>query len=233
VAVEKARDLLKILVARGRPVPRDQLMEILWPDTDPGKAGNRLSVLLSTVRDVLQPVMSASQPLATDGTAVWLDPALVSIDVEQFRKAAAQALDAHRSGHPDAADRLAAAARCYTGDLFEDDPYAEWAQPAVEEMRALHQAVLRALIAYRQAAGDVDEVVWHTLRLLGEDPYDEQAHVNLVKVLLAAGRIGEAHRRHAIYRRQMREMGLDPQPIPAPRTASAPRSHNACGRHGN
>lgn len=215
----KARDLLKFLVARGRPVPRDQLIEMLWPDTDPSRSGNRLSVLLSTVRDVLQPVAAAPQPLATDGTTVWLDPTLVSIDVEQFRKAATRALDASRSGHPDAADRLAAAARRYTGDLFEDDPYAEWAQPAVEELRASHQAVLRALIGHRQAAGEVDEVIRHTLRLLGDDPYDEQAHVNLVQVLLAAGRIGEARRRHEIYRAQMREMGLDAQPIPGPRVA--------------
>jgi ATP/maltotriose-dependent transcriptional regulator MalT len=49
----KARDLLKILVARRRPVGREQLIELLWPDQEPGKAGSRLSVLLSTVRTVL------------------------------------------------------------------------------------------------------------------------------------------------------------------------------------
>jgi DNA-binding SARP family transcriptional activator len=210
----KARDLLKILVSRRRPVPRDQLMELLWPDTDPSKSGNRLSVLLSTVRDVLQPVEGGAQPLATDGTAVWLDPALVTVDVEEFRKVATRALDAHRCGHPDAANRLATAASRYTGKFLEDDPYADWAQHVTEELRALHQSVLRALIDHRQARGDVDEVVRHTLRLLEDDPYDEQAHVNLVKVLLAAGRIGEAHRRYGIYRRHMKDMDVEPQPMP-------------------
>jgi DNA-binding SARP family transcriptional activator len=212
----KARDLLKILVSRSRPVPRDQLMELLWPDVDPGKSGNRLSVLLSTVRDVLQPVEGGPQPLTTDGTAVWLDPALVSIDVEEFRKVATRALEAHRSGHPDAVDRLCTAAALYTGDFLEDDPYAEWAQPVTEELRALHQAVLRALIDHRQSCGDTDEVVRHTLRLLEDDPYDEQAHLNLVTVLLTAGRIGEAHRRYQIYRRHMGEMGVEPRAMLSP-----------------
>jgi DNA-binding SARP family transcriptional activator len=213
----KARDLLKMLVSRSRPVLRDQLMERLWPDTAPSKSGNRLSVLLSTVRDVLQPVEGGPQPLATDGTSVWLDTTLVSVDVEEFRKIATRALEAHRCGHPDAVDLLCTAAGLYTGDFLEEDPYADWAQHVTEELRALHQAVLRALIDHRQARGDVDEVVRHTLRLLEDDPYDEQAHLNLVTVLRTAGRIGEAHRRHEIYRWHMAEMGVEPRPMPTGR----------------
>ncbi|WP_158605598.1 AfsR/SARP family transcriptional regulator [Amycolatopsis panacis] len=211
----KARDLVKILVSRSRPVSRDQLMEMLWPDVDPGKSSNRLSVLLSTVRQVLQPFKDGPQPLLTDGTSVWLDANLVSIDVAQFRKTAARAIEAHRRGRPDAVDRMYRAAGLYTGDFLEDDPYADWAQHTVEELRALHQAVLRALIQHCQTCGDVDEVVRHTLRLFADDPYDEQAHLNLIKVLLTAGRIGEARRRHDIYRRYMTEIGVEPRTMPA------------------
>ncbi|HEV7452474.1 MAG TPA: tetratricopeptide repeat protein, partial [Pseudonocardiaceae bacterium] len=67
---KKARDLLKILVARRRSTPRDQLMELLWPEVDPAVAGNRLSVLLSTVRDALQPKPAGEGPLVTTGGAV-------------------------------------------------------------------------------------------------------------------------------------------------------------------
>ena len=52
----KARDLLKMLVARhGRPVSRDALIEALWPEEDPARCANRLSVALSTLRGVLDP----------------------------------------------------------------------------------------------------------------------------------------------------------------------------------
>src|SRR5829696_4104308 len=53
---KKARDVLKILIARrGRATPREYLMEALWPDEDPRRVGNRLSVALSTLHAVLDP----------------------------------------------------------------------------------------------------------------------------------------------------------------------------------
>ena len=53
----KARDLLRILVARrGRPVPRDELCELLWPDDDAGHApGTGCRCCSSIVRGVLDP----------------------------------------------------------------------------------------------------------------------------------------------------------------------------------
>ena len=51
----KARDLLKLLVARrGAPVVRDEVTEMLWPD-ETDRSARRLSVLLSTIRSVLDP----------------------------------------------------------------------------------------------------------------------------------------------------------------------------------
>jgi hypothetical protein len=93
---KKARDLLKILIARRRPVSRDQLMDLLWPEANPAVAANRLSVLLSTVRDVLQPYLSGADPLVTTDGAMSLNRAQVRVDVEDFLTQATAALDAHR-----------------------------------------------------------------------------------------------------------------------------------------
>lgn len=51
----RARQLCKRLtIAGGRPVPRDELVQMLWPDEpDAVKLGARLSVLLSNIRRVL------------------------------------------------------------------------------------------------------------------------------------------------------------------------------------
>ena len=211
----KARDLLKILVARRRPVPRERLIELLWPGSDPSQAGNRLSVLLSTVREVLQPHGRHPDdgPLVTDGTSVWLDPARVRVDVEEFLTVAAAALDADRDHRLDATAQLVAAERMVGGDFLEGDPHQEWAAPPGEEIRATHIAVLRALSAQLRAGGDLDAAVGCTLRLLQHDPYDEQAHLNLVAIQLEAGRAGEAHRRYRLYVRQMTEFGVEPRPL--------------------
>ena len=224
---KKARDLVKLLVTRRRPVPREQLMELLWPGTDGTRSGNRLAVLMSTVRDVLAPERDCDGPLATDGTAVWLDRQLVSIDVEEFLARAVLVLDVHRSRAPDALAWLIEAETGYTGDFLEDDPYHDWAQPLAEEVRATHVALLRALVGRLREASDVDGIVRYTLRLLAHDPYDEQAHLDLVTVQLEAGRLGEAHRRYRLYAQRMNEMGIAPRPMPRLRRSPAERDLKA------
>ena len=210
---KKARDLLKILVARRRPTPRDQLMDLLWPGVDPAVAGNRLSVLLSTVRDVLQPRPVGEGPLTTDGS-VSLNRAQVSVDVEDFLARATAALDADRGRGPGATVQLAAAVTAHTGGFLEGDALKEWAVGLAEEVRATYIALLRALSARLRDAGDIDAVVRYTLRLLAQDPYDEEAHLTLVAVLLDVGRLGEARRHYQGYVRRMREIDVEPQPLP-------------------
>ncbi len=211
---KKARDLLKILIARRRPTPRDQLMELLWPEVDPALAGNRLSVLLSTVREVLQPQPTDEGPLVTTGGAVSLNPAQVRVDVEDFLTHANAALDADRAKEPDATARLAAAVTAHTGDFLEDDPYQEWAATLTEEVRATHIALLRALATRLREALDTDAVVRYTLRLLEQDPYDEQAHLTLVTVLNDAGRLGQARHHYHNYVHRMKEIDVPPHPPP-------------------
>ena len=213
---KKGRDLVKILVARRRPTPREHLSSLLWPDADPAKSANRLSVLLSMARDVLQPGRSEGGPLMSDGTTVWLDHSRVAVDVEEFLRRADIAIEAHRSGQPDAGELLTAALAAHTGDFLEDDPYEEWAVPLAEEVRATYMSLLRARMSTLRASGEVDEVILHGLRLLEEDPYDENVRLDLVGALLDAGRLGEARRHYEVYAKRMREIDVDPQPMPRP-----------------
>ena len=215
----KARDLLKILVARSQPVTRDHLMELLWPNANPGRAGNRLSVLLSTLRDVLQPSGGppGTEVLATDGPVVWLDRRKVTVDVDGFLTHATAALEAHDSGQPDAVDRLAAAVAKHTGDFLEEDPYQDWATPVAEEVRAQYTALLRALVAELRAHGDAEGVVRYALKLLQVDRYDEEAHLMLLRAHRDADHHGESRRRYRIYVQRMTELGVEPVPFPGGR----------------
>lgn len=221
---KKARELLKILIARRRATPRDQLMELLWPEVEPAVASNRLSVLLSTVRDVLQPAPASEDALITTDGAVSLNPAQVRVDVEEFLARANAALAADRARVPDASTLLEAALAAYTGDFLEDDPYQEWALGLAEEVRATHIALLRASVARLREALDTDAVVRLTLRLLDQDGYDEQAHLHLVGALLEAGRLGEARRHYHTYARRMKEIGATPRPL-----ASIPARNRVAG----
>jgi DNA-binding SARP family transcriptional activator len=182
----------------------------LWPGVGPTVAGNRLSVLLSTVRDVLQPQLGGETPLAATDGAVSLNRAQVSIDVEDFLARANAAFDAYRTGEPDATTQLLAAIAAHTGDFLENDPYQEWASAIAEEVRAAHIALLRALTTRLRNAGATDDAVRYTLRLLEQDTYDEEAYRTLIGVLFHAGRLGEARRHYQNYVRRMAEIDVRP-----------------------
>lgn len=207
----KARDLLKVLVAWRRVVTREQLMELLWPETDPVKSGKRLSVQLSGLRDVLRsPQNGEAGLLVTEGNVVRLDLTQVTVDVEQFLAHATSALDAHRGADPDAVELLRAAEAEYTGGFLEENPQ-EWAAAVAEEVRAVHIALLRALMERLRETGDVDGAVRCALKLLEQDGYDEQAHLALIRTHVGAGHHGEAKRRYQIYVARMNELGVPPR----------------------
>jgi ATP/maltotriose-dependent transcriptional regulator MalT/DNA-binding SARP family transcriptional activator len=215
----KARDLLKMLVARhGRPVSRDALIEGLWPEEDPARCANRLSVALSTLRGVLDPErhFAADRFVVSSAGAVSLDLDHVAVDLEAFLEEAAAGLALHDAGRTAQAHaRLAAAEAAYAGDLLEEDLYEDWAVAAREQARDMYVRVARRLAGDAHAAGDHDGAVRLLLRVLERDAFDEDAHLALVSALVDAGRHGEARRAFRVYRGRMGEVGVEPASFPA------------------
>jgi ATP/maltotriose-dependent transcriptional regulator MalT/DNA-binding SARP family transcriptional activator len=215
----KARDLLKMLVARhGRPVSRDALIEALWPEEDPARCANRLSVALSTLRAVLDSErrFGADHFVVSSAGAVSLDLDHVAVDLEAFLREAAAGLALHDEGlTAEAHARLSAAEAAYAGDLLEEDLYEDWAVAAREQARDMYVRVARSLAADAHAGGDHDGAVRFLLRVLERDAYDEEAHLALVLALVDAGRHGEARRAFRVYRGRMDDVGVEPASFPA------------------
>ena len=215
----KARDLLKILVARrGRATPREYLMETLWPDDDPSRLSNRLSVAMSTLRAVLDPAktVTADAFVAATRESIALSRDVV-VDIEIFVKEAEGGLALRSAGRADdARESLEHAESLYGGDFLDEDPYADWAVGLREEARALYISVARALAEDALLAGNADRATRSFLRILGRDAYDEHAHLGLVSALELAGRHGEARRAYGLYVSRMEEIGTTPATFPAP-----------------
>lgn len=212
----KARDVLKLLVARrGRPITREAIGEALWPGES--NVGNRLSITLSVLRSVLDPTRAAAPDryVVAGEAGVRYDPHTLPVDVDVFLELAAAGIVAAGTERSDEARMLLAAAdAAYTGDVLDDEPDLVAVQPLREEARTAFLAVLRALGGVCAGLGDVDGAVRAWLRLLQHDPYDEDGALQLVDVLRAAGRHGEAARQHRVYALRMRELGLPAAPLP-------------------
>ena len=224
--------MLKILIARrGRAVPRDVLMEALWPEEDPAKLREPP---LGRARDacaacsIPEKAFPTEHFVSADKNAVRLELAHVAVDVEAFL---ADALGRARPPPRGSSRRGARAAGrgrgAYAGGFLEEDAYEDWAQPLRDEAQArLRSASRCALAADAAARGDHDAAGRYYLRVLEHDPYDENAHLGLVSTLLDAGRHGEARRFYRDYCARMEEIGVEPAPFPA----APPRPRASCRR---
>jgi DNA-binding SARP family transcriptional activator/ATP/maltotriose-dependent transcriptional regulator MalT len=194
----QARTLVKILVGRrGRPTTRAHLCELLWPDDDPTKTPHRLSVLLATVRGVLDPGKDwpAEHYVASDSSGVWLDLRRVGLDAESLLADAAHAATLLAEGQTDLArEILGDIDDRYCGPAFEDEPYEDWAESLREETRSAWLRSLRHLAILSLREGRMTDACAHLVRLLSADPYDERMHRALVQALVRTGRHGEARR---------------------------------------
>src|SRR5262245_51626194 len=92
--LRKAATLVKLLaLAHGHRLHREQLLEMLWPDLDPGAAANNLHRTLHAARRALDPSGITPSPyLGLQRDLVSLCPAApLWVDAEAFESAATQA----------------------------------------------------------------------------------------------------------------------------------------------
>lgn len=207
----KCRDVVKILAAHPRGIGREALTELLWPG-EPG-AGARLSVVLSTLRALLDPGREhGADVLLADRSTVALDLERVEVDAVELERRAGAALRFTGDARERIA-RLEAVVAAYTGPFAEDDPYADWARPVRDRLAALVDDVRRALAqALLDDGRPAAAVPWY-LALVAVDPYDEPAHRGLLRALHADRRHGQVRRHYADYRAAMLELGETPVPL--------------------
>lgn len=200
----KARQLLKMLVARrGRPLHREQAIEILWPEADGEDLSNRLAVALSTLRSVLDPLKhhEADFYVSSADDVLMLRLEHVTVDLEAFMETA---ISAQTIGDMREADDL------YRGDFLIEDLYEEWARPVRDEARVVFLGMLRNWADISQAL-EPTNAAHLRLRILELDPWDEDAHMALIRAWEEAGRHGEARRARKRYEDSMAQIGIAPR----------------------
>lgn len=185
----RSRQLCKRLVAaRGWPVTRDELIDLLWPDeSDMARLSARLSVQLSGVRRVL------GGGVIADRETVRLDLGEVSTDLEDFYKA----------------DDDAAIVATYHGEFLPEDAYEDWSAGPRAEARMRFGLAARRLASRVAESGDHRRATVLARRLVEADRWDDDAHRLLVTSLVAAGERGEARRAHDAWVAAMAEIGMD------------------------
>lgn len=188
-----ARTIVKRLaVARGWPVSRDELFELLWPgETDRRRVGSRLSVQLSTVRRVLRGGVVA------DRESVRLDLDEVELDLALL----------------DAATDDATVVAAWTGEFLPGDVDLPWTAATRAEV-ATRAAAAGVRLAERHLAGGLTgRAAEVARRLIEANPLDLRAHGLLVGALLDTDQHEEAATAHAAWVTAGDELGVRVAPL--------------------
>jgi len=152
----RARSLLRLLALHeGRPVHREVLMEALWPGGDPVSGGRNLQVLVSSLRQALEPGRARGDDtlVTRDGDAYRLAlPKGTGIDLTAFHEALAEARASSDPGLSTGA--YGRALDLYEGELFPEEGPAEWVIAPREQLLEEATDAARGLAESLLALGD-------------------------------------------------------------------------------
>ncbi len=165
---------------------REQVMDLLWPDSGRSAASNNLRRVLHAARKVLDRAEGSRYLASYDEQLVLCPNGDLWVDVEAFEEAAATA---HRGKDPAA---YRAALDLYAGDLLPGDRYEEWTEGRRQELRRLYLSVLVELAGLYEECGEHKRGIEPLQRAAAEEPTLEEAYAGLMRLYALLGREGEA-----------------------------------------
>ncbi len=196
----KAQALLYYLAVTGRPQTRATLVGLLWGDQPEAAARASLSKCLSNLHELL-------------GEAVLIERQTVAFNRAHPHQLDTERFAAHVGTRPTPAtvQSLQSALAVYRGDFLEgfyvrDAPDLE--QWVLSQRAYYREAVvngLHALATYAEQLGDLPQAVVHTRRLLALEPWREEAHRHLMKMLARSGQRAAALAQFETCRRILNE----------------------------
>ena len=211
----KARLLFAMLVTKqGRDIPRDQLLDYLWPDMPEDKARNNFYVVWNTLKGALSPNLPKGENcpfVESVGGLCRVNPDLVRSDLDDFEEALEKARDAETSGAVEEA--LGAYRRIgeiYRGDLLPGDVYDDWFAPLRERCRQQFGDAMLSAARLSEKEGQNDAL--HLLRIgLEQDPLREDLYQEMLRHQITSGMRSAAIETYMTCRgRLCDELGLDP-----------------------
>ncbi len=199
-APQKALLMLKALIALGgRDVRQEQIVDLLWPESDGDTAHIAFKTLLSRLRQLL----GVKEAIILQGGKVGLHPEICWVDTWAFEKSYSRAKEAWDNKR--SADRTSKAARLteaalalYKGHFLRCDEGYDWTSSLRERLRRkflfLNSKLGEHLLETKNWKGAVE----HLERALEIDPLPEELHQNLMTGYL---QLGQSNEGIAVYRR--------------------------------
>lgn len=202
-----------LLLAQGRVVSTDRLIDAVWGDEVPGSATASLQAYISNLRKALRPDTGAASPIVRQAPGYFLAVnGADDVDLITFTDHCVAARAAISAGEwRDALSSTDAALALWRGSLLEDLRDEDWVRQesaGVDELRTeCRENRVTALLALGRSA----EALVDAARLRADDPLRDRACWLLMLALYRAGRGPEALETFAAHAAHLdSELGLEP-----------------------
>lgn len=205
--------ILRFLIAQSdHSASADTLMDLLWPEDTADVALRKLHVTLSILRNCLRAWCSPFHNAILYRHGIYqLNPAItLHSDVEEFLTFyhAGQKADGEQ-----AISYFEKACAFYTRPFLLEDLYADWSFTRREQLRQIHLNMSAVLSSHYLTKHSYDTAVHWALEMIKENPCDESAHRQLMRIYVLQGRRNDALRQ---YQRCLHilneELNLPPMP---------------------
>jgi len=208
--------LLKALIARGGSgVPKDLLVEDLWPEASPDSGESQFKVALHRLRHALEPSTGKSRSssyVILKNNLVSLRKDICRTDVEDFLSLQKQGKKAEEAGYKDRALLCyRSAIDLYNGDFLAEDLYEAWAELRRYQLRTTYIDLLYRTAALHEAKGRSRKASEYYKMIIKTDPVCEAAYQKLMLIYSNGGMRAEALKVYEDCRKTLeREIGVEP-----------------------
>ncbi|GAA1276231.1 SARP family transcriptional regulator [Planotetraspora silvatica] len=203
--------LVALLVAGGRVVPADRLVEHLWDGTPPASARGNLKTYVSDLRRLLSPSGEAS-PIETAGDGYRLAVRPGELDLGAFTDLAARGRAALKSGEGARAEALfQRALLLWRDDPFQDVPMTLALEQVATELREERLSVFEDWAEARLDLGMHAEMISPLRAWVRDHPLRERPWGELMLALSRDGRRADALAAfQELRRRLVEDLGVEP-----------------------
>jgi len=182
---KKSKQLFKyLLLMRDRGYqPKEVLMELLWPEEDFDKASNRLRVVMTSLRKVLEPNLErgiASSYILTRKDSYKLDLGMNGwTDLDEFKRELEFA-EKNKNNPSISIQHYLKAESVYTGEFMEEDLYEEWCAAERDRFREKYLDLLTKIISIFKNKKEYKKCITYANKYLTYDKYAEQIYQTLM-----------------------------------------------------
>ncbi|MBL8064525.1 MAG: tetratricopeptide repeat protein [Chthonomonadaceae bacterium] len=195
-----------------RPVPREELVEMLWPESGSDQARNSLSQSLSSLRHLLEPPpVQAGAALEAGRHTVRLKSEACDTDVVEFRTLAKLADQAKVTGDLDLWQvRAMSAVESFPGE-FLPGIYEDWCLGHREGLREEALSLIEALSADFESKGDLKIALKYAIQGVSVDVTRESCHRAAIRLYDKLGQPDSAVKQFRILEKALSsQLGIRP-----------------------